>query len=180
MVRAHWIDVGGMSTGFGAGPHVADPWMEGLQLDQLKIYEAGKLNETLYRVLKDNIRFPESSLGDMKSQMAACRLARRGAWTSCSTNTARDTMLDAIAQIFDETERKCRNVVREARRRRLRGRSSFIDDDGVKRGERGAASTPRSRSTSGSMTIDLSGCSGERKAAINSRTLRARASPTRR
>src|SRR2546425_334307 len=77
MVRAHWIDVGGMSTGFGAGPTVADPWVEGLQLDQLKIYEAGKLNETLYRVLKDNIRFPESSLGDMKSQMAACRLARR-------------------------------------------------------------------------------------------------------
>src|SRR5438874_4768075 len=77
MVRAHWIDVGGMSTGFGAGPTVADPWLEGLQLDQLKIYQAGKLDETLYRVLKDNIRFPESSLGDMKSQMAACRLAAR-------------------------------------------------------------------------------------------------------
>ena len=30
MVRAHWIDVGGMSTGFGAGPSVADPWLEGL------------------------------------------------------------------------------------------------------------------------------------------------------
>ena len=25
MVRAHWIDIGGMSTGFGAGPTVADP-----------------------------------------------------------------------------------------------------------------------------------------------------------
>ena len=55
-------------------PTVADPWLEGLQLDQLKIYEEGKLDETLYRVIKDNIRFPESSLGDMKSQMAACRL----------------------------------------------------------------------------------------------------------
>src|ERR1700688_2431830 len=46
MVRAHWIDVGGMSTGFGAGPEVGDPWQEGLQLDQLKIYQGGKLNET--------------------------------------------------------------------------------------------------------------------------------------
>src|SRR6267142_2129457 len=46
MVRAHWIDIGGMSTGFGAGPQVADPWLEGLQLDQLKIYEAGRLDET--------------------------------------------------------------------------------------------------------------------------------------
>ena len=52
MTRAHWIDVGGMSTGFGAGPMVTDPWMEGLQLDQLKIYEDGKLNDTLYRIIK--------------------------------------------------------------------------------------------------------------------------------
>ena len=35
IVRAHWIDVGGSSTGFGAGLTVADPWLEGLQLDQL-------------------------------------------------------------------------------------------------------------------------------------------------
>src|SRR3984885_7495732 len=38
IVRAHWIDIGGTSTGFGAGSHVVDPWAEGLQLDQLKIY----------------------------------------------------------------------------------------------------------------------------------------------
>ncbi len=59
MVRAHWIDVGGTSTGFGAGPQVADPWLEGMQFDQLKIYRKGVLDETLYRVIKDNIRFPE-------------------------------------------------------------------------------------------------------------------------
>ena len=51
MVRAHWIDVGGTSAPASApAPQVADPWLEGLQLDQLKIYEAGKLDETLYRV----------------------------------------------------------------------------------------------------------------------------------
>ena len=121
MVRAHWIDVGGMSTGFGAGPSVGDPWLEGLQLDQLKIYEAGKLNETLYRVLKDNIRFPESSLGDMKSQMAACRLAVRR-MNELFDKYGKDTILNAIAQIFDETERKCRNVVEKAEGRRLRGK----------------------------------------------------------
>ena len=49
MVRAHWIDVGGTSTGFGAGPQVADPWFEGLQLDQLKIYREGELDDTLFR-----------------------------------------------------------------------------------------------------------------------------------
>src|SRR5262249_17119966 len=63
MTRAHWIDVGGQSTGFGATARVSEPWFEGLQLDQLKIYDAGKLNEALLAVIRDNIRFPESSLG---------------------------------------------------------------------------------------------------------------------
>src|SRR2546428_7975885 len=77
MVRAHWIDVGGTSTGFGAGPEVPDPWQEGLQLDQLKIHDGGRLDETLCRVIRDNIRFPESSLGDMNSQIASCKLGIR-------------------------------------------------------------------------------------------------------
>src|SRR6266478_10092729 len=134
MVRAHWIDVGGMSTGFGAGPTVADPWMEGLQLDQLKIYEAGKLDDKLYRVLKDNIRFPESSLGDMKSQMAACRLAARR-MDELLDKYSRDTILQAIAQIFDETERKCRNVVSQLADGVYEA-SAALDDDGVAHGER--------------------------------------------
>ncbi len=170
MVRAHWIDVGGMSTGFGAGPSVADPWLEGLQLDQLKIYEAGRLNDTLYRVLKDNIRFPESSLGDMKSQMAACRLAVRRL-NELFDKYGRDTILDAIAQIFDETERKCRNVV-EKLHDGVYEASSFLDHDGVKRDER-VPIHARVTIDRGGMTIDLSGCSAERKAAINSRTYAA-------
>jgi len=167
MVRAHWIDVGGTSTGFGAGAGVADPWLEGLQLDQLKIYEEGKLNETLYRVIRDNIRFPESSLGDMKSQMAACRLAARRL-DELFDRYGRDTLLAAIAQIFDETEQKCRNVVSRLADGVYEA-SASIDDDGVIAGEEvpiHAKVTVRS----GEMIIDLSRCSAERKAAINSRT----------
>jgi N-methylhydantoinase B len=170
MVRAHWIDVGGMSTGFGAGPTVVDPWQEGLQLDQLKMYEGGKLNETLYRVLKDNIRFPESSLGDMKSQMAACRLAVRR-MTELFEKYGRDTILQAIAQIFDETERKCRNVV-EKLPNGVYEAASFIDDDGVTRGER-LPIHAKVTIDRGSMTIDLSKTSGARKSAVNSRTYAA-------
>jgi N-methylhydantoinase B len=168
MVRAHWIDVGGLSTGFGAGPTVADPWLEGLQLDQLKMYEAGKLNETLYRVLKDNIRFPESSLGDMKSQMAACRLAARR-MDELFTKYGRDTMLAAIARIFEETEAKCRNVVSQLADGVYEAQSA-LDEDGVTPGE----PVPiRAKVTidKGAMTIDLSRCSQERRAALNSRTL---------
>jgi N-methylhydantoinase B len=168
MVRAHWIDVGGTSTGFGAGPQVADPWLEGLQLDQLKIYQGGKLDETLYRVIKDNIRFPESSLGDMKSQMAACRLAARR-MDELFDKHGRDTILSAISKIFDETEQRCRNVVAQLPDGVYEA-SASIDDDGVRKGE--PVPIRVKVTVRGSvMTIDLSGCSPERKAGINSRTL---------
>jgi N-methylhydantoinase B len=167
MVRAHWIDVGGQSTGFGAGATVADPWLEGLQLDQLKIYEEGKLNETLYRVIKDNIRFPESSLGDMKSQMAACRLAARR-MDELFDKYGKDTILAAISQIFDETEQKCRNVVVQLPDGIYEAEAS-IDDDGLIRDEEVPIRVKITIKGS-DMIIDLSGCSAERKAAINSRT----------
>ena len=167
MVRAHWIDVGGMSTGFGAGPTVADPWVEGLQLNQLKIYEAGKLNETLYRVLKDNIRFPESSLGDMKSQMAACRLAARR-MDELFGKYGRETMLEAVARIFEETEAKCRNVVSQLADGVYEAQSA-LDEDGVTPGEP-VPIRVKVTINKGTMTIDLSDCSQERRAALNSRT----------
>jgi len=167
MVRAHWIDVGGMSTGFGGGADVVDPWMEGLQLDQLKIYEVGVRNETLYKVIRDNIRFPESSLGDMRSQIAACRLAIRRLEELFERYGAH-TILTGLDRIFDETEQKCRNVVTgipdgiyEA--------ESFLTDDGIDIGN--PVRIHAKVTVAGSdMEIDLSGCSGERKAAVNSRT----------
>lgn len=168
MVRAHWIDVGGSSTGFGAGPSVPDPWMEGLQLDQLKIYEGGKRNETLYKVIRDNIRFPESSLGDMRSQMAACRLATRRLEELCD-KFGPETLAAGLDQVFDETELRCRNVVTEIPDGEYEA-ESFLTDDGVLRGEP-IRIHARVVVKGTDMTIDLSGCVEERNSGINSRTL---------
>ena len=168
MVRAHWIDIGGMSTGFGAGPTVADPWQEGLQLDQIKIYEEGKLDEKMYRVLRDNIRFPESSLGDMKSQMAACRLGTRRL-DELFGRYGKETVLGAIDRIFEETAQKCRNVVARLPDGVYEA-SAALDDDGLLK-DQPVDIHAKVTVKDGHMTIDLSGCSGERKAAINSRTL---------
>src|SRR5256714_11810215 len=70
MVRAHWIDVGGTSTGFGAGPEAPIPWQEGMQLDQVKIDDDGRLGPTLLRVIRVDIRFPQSSPFDIDERNA--------------------------------------------------------------------------------------------------------------
>ena len=46
----------------------------GPQLRSLKIYEAGKRNETLWQIINDNLRFPEAALGDLRAQIACCQL----------------------------------------------------------------------------------------------------------
>jgi N-methylhydantoinase B len=108
-VRAHWVDVGGLSTGFGALGST-DPWSEGLQLNQLKIYEAGKPDNKLLRVIADNIRFPQAAMGDLRSQIAACRLAERRLEELYKRYGA-ETIAAAMEIIYSETERKCRAVV---------------------------------------------------------------------
>jgi N-methylhydantoinase B len=144
--------------------------MEGLQLDQLKIYEAGRANDILIKVIRDNIRFPDASFGDMRSQVAACKLAARRL-DELFDKYGRDTVLDAIRVIFDETERKCRNVV-AALPDGVYEAESWIDDDGLVPNDP-VRIHARVTVAGSDMTIDLSGCSGERKAAINSRTLAA-------
>ena len=108
-VRAHWVDIGGLSTGFGA-LGAGDPWSEGLQLNQLKIYEAGKPDAKLLRVISDNIRFPQAAMGDLRSQIAACRLAERRLEELYKRYGA-DTIAEAMEIIYSEAERKCRAVV---------------------------------------------------------------------
>ena len=167
MVRAHWIDVGGLSTGFGATGSVSDPWMEGLQIDQLKIHEAGVPNETLLKILRANIRFPDASLGDLRSQIASCQLGARRV-DELYEKYGDEVVVSAIDRILIEAEQRCRNVVAEIPDGVYEA-SAFLDDDGRVKGD--PIQIHAKVTVSGSdMTIDLSGCSGQRLGAVNSRT----------
>jgi N-methylhydantoinase B len=163
MVRAHWVDVGGLSTGFGAGNRAYDPWSEGLQFNQLKIYEAGVVDGKLLGFIRDNIRFPDNAMGDMRSQLAACRLGERR-FVELLDRYGKDVVQSAIRTFYAETETKCRAAVARIPDGVYEA-ASFIDwrgqgyDIRVKVIVRGS-----------DMTIDLSGCSPERDGGANSRT----------
>lgn len=165
VVRAHWADIGGLSTGFG-GSGAYDPWSEGLQVDQLKLYEKGVPDEKVLKLIRDNIRYPQAAMGDLRSQLAACRLGERR-FCELLDRYGRDTVFAVIARIYAETEAKCRAAVAEI-------------PDGVYEAEAfidGSPGTPPYEikvkvTVAGSdMEIDLSGCSPQREnGALNSRT----------
>lgn len=170
VVRAHWIDVGGMSTGFGAGPQMADPWQEGLQLDQIRLYNRGVVDEQILRMIGDNIRFPDSSFGDMRAQFAACRLGDERI-SELVDRYGIDTFHDAVEALYDDSEARCRRVIAEIPDGEYFA-ESVIDHDYVDR-EHPVEIKVRVLVEGSDMTIDLTGCSLERKGGINARTLAA-------
>jgi N-methylhydantoinase B len=169
VVRAHWIDVGGMSTGFGAsGGAVSDPWLEGLQLDQIKLYERGEPDQKVLKLIRDNIRYPESSLGDLRSQLAACRLAERRL-EELFHRYGRDALAIAVERIFDEAETRCRAVVARIPDGAYEA-ESVLDPDRVEP-DRPIEIKVRVLVEGSDMTIDLTGCSPQGRGPSNSRTL---------
>jgi N-methylhydantoinase B len=163
MVRAHWVDVGGLSTGFGAGTRAYDPWSEGLQFNQLKLYEGGVLDTKLLAFIRDNIRFPDNAMGDMRSQLAACRLGERR-FVELLDRYGKNVVQDAIRQLYAETEQKCRSAVAKIPDGTYEA-ESFIDWRG-----QGYDIRVKVIVSGSDMTIDLSGCSPEREGGANSRT----------
>src|SRR5262245_59472957 len=167
--RAHWTDVGGLSTGFG-GANALDPWMEGLQLDQIKLYEAGKMDEKLWRLIRDNIRFPDAARGDLKSQIAANRLAEKRL-EEILCRYGRHTVELAIERIFDQTEARCRAVIAELPDGVYEAHSLFAGSP--LDGNKPVDIKVRVIIQGSDMTIDLTQCSPQRRAPINARTLAA-------
>jgi N-methylhydantoinase B len=170
IIRAHWIDVGGYSTGFGAGSAASDPWLEGLQFNQLKIYEAGKPNETVLALIADNIRYPESSMGDLEAQITACNLGLKRL-EELFAKYGQATIEDAIEQIFAQTEAQCRQVIAKFTDGSYEFSTEFDDSAAA---TDGPLKIHVKVTIAGSdMIVDLSGCSPQRNSGINGRTLAA-------
>lgn len=125
--RAHWVDIGGVRQGFGSSA-TTDIFGEGLQLRSLKIYEAGRRNETLWQILKDNIRFPEASLGDLRAQIAACNIGIRRHGELLS-RYGRQTVEDCVAVVWDQADAAARRVVEQIPDGEYFA-ESFLDNDG--------------------------------------------------
>ena len=74
---AHHVDVGGLTPG-SIAVHATEIYQEGLRLPLLKLYEAGRENTSVFRIIEKNTRQPIEVIGDLRAQIAACRAGERG------------------------------------------------------------------------------------------------------
>jgi N-methylhydantoinase B len=125
--RAHWVDIGGMRVGFGS-VETTEIYQEGLQFRSLKIYDAGKRNDTLWQIIEDNLRFPEAALGDLRAQIACCQLGVRR-FGELIARYGRDAVTASIHAVWDATDREVRAFVAKIPDGTYEA-ESFLDNDG--------------------------------------------------
>jgi N-methylhydantoinase B len=73
---AHHVDIGGKIPGTEAADN-GEIFAEGLILPPLKLIEAGRPNQTIFDIVAANVRDPASCQGDLRAQIAGCRMGER-------------------------------------------------------------------------------------------------------
>ncbi|HVF10977.1 MAG TPA: hydantoinase B/oxoprolinase family protein [Abditibacteriaceae bacterium] len=127
-VRAHWIDIGGTRVGFGFSG-TREVYEEGLQFRSLKLYRGNQPNQDLFQIITDNVRFAESCLGDLRAQIAACRVGDRGL-AALVDRYGLETFLRCVKIIWDQSEAVARKHVERIQPGNYQAEALF-DSDGV-------------------------------------------------
>lgn len=105
---AHHADIGG--TGFGASAN--DVFEEGLFIPVCKSQEAGVRNETLFKLIRANVREPDAVVGDLDAQNAANEAAGKAMRDLVHEYGISD--LDAVVEeIFARSRTAARAALRE-------------------------------------------------------------------
>jgi N-methylhydantoinase B len=93
----HHTDVGGYGVGTGA----RDIHEEGIWLPELKLFEAGKPNDAIFKIIRRNVRTPELVVGDLMGQVSCARKAAEELIKLCLTHGVAgfDEVADQIIKI---------------------------------------------------------------------------------
>lgn len=163
VVICHHTDVGGRVPGSNASDST-EIYQEGIRIPVLKLYEGGKANETIERIIARNVRVPDRVLGDLRAQYAAAKVGVREL-TALFDRYGRESSRIYFAELLDYAERLTRNEIR----RWPKGTFKFvdyIDDDGISPDPIPicvALTVHEDR-----VSVDYSGSSAQVRAAINS------------
>jgi N-methylhydantoinase B len=129
---AHHLDIGAATPGLIID--VPDVFAEGMLLNGLKLVEAGKRNETLWRYISGNTRVPGLVMRDLEAQIAAAELGVRR-YCELMDTYGRDTVEQASRQLMDYSEMMLRREIAKIPDGDYFA-EGFMDDDGRTRGKR--------------------------------------------
>lgn len=124
----HHQDMGGMSAG-SVPTNATEIYQEGLRLPPLKFRDKGVVNETLVAIIRQNVRIPDTVMGDINAQVAACSIGARRIG-----ELADKFGHNALLAIFEELLGRSETMTRQALAKIPRGTYryvDFMDNDGI-------------------------------------------------
>ncbi len=102
---SHSPDVGGRLLSADS----REVFEEGFRLPVIKLYQAGKPNEDLFRIIRMNVRVPDIVVGDLEAQLAANTITERRIQEFMDANR-----LDDLELLFDEIWKRSDQAMADA------------------------------------------------------------------
>jgi N-methylhydantoinase B len=159
---AHHTDIGGKTAG-GNGCDATEVYQEGLCLPPVRLMQAGKPVEAIWRLIERNVRVPEQVLGDLRAQLAAGHVGARGLLELVERYGAA-TLGRLSEAALDYAESEARHAIR-ALPDGLYTFTDYLDDDGIDPGPIPIRVTLRVHGDE--LTVDFSGSGAQVRGAIN-------------
>jgi N-methylhydantoinase B len=121
VVICHHTDVGGRVPGSNASDST-EIYQEGIRIPPLKLYDRGRLNPAIEKLIKINVRVPDRVWGDLQAQYAASQVGAKGLGRLFERYGA-DEVERYMAELLDYAERMTRAEIRQW----PKGTYTFVD-----------------------------------------------------
>ncbi|HET7875127.1 MAG TPA: hydantoinase B/oxoprolinase family protein [Methylomirabilota bacterium] len=125
--RAHQHDIGGAAHGT-YNPAATEIWQEGIRITPLKLYDRGALRDDVLQMVATNVRHPRDFQGDLRAMIGSARVGERRLLRLVD-EYGLETILAAMSEILDSTERQTRQCIAGWRDGVFRA-EQMLDDDG--------------------------------------------------
>jgi N-methylhydantoinase B len=159
----HHTDMGGRVPGSNASDST-EIYAEGLRIPALKLYDEGRPVTSVFAFIEANVRVPKQVLGDIRAQLAACRIADQ-AFAQLVERYGLPVVKRYMRDLIDYSERVTRAAIREL----PDGAYDFedwIDDDGIEYGKP-IRLTVTLRKAGDTLVADWTGSAPQVRGAIN-------------
>ena len=159
----HHQDVGGMTPG-SVPTDATEVFQEGIRIPPLKLMEAGKPNATLMKILRRNVRIPDTFEGDLNAQIAACHVGARRLAALAQVHGG-NHLTAIFAELLDRSEAMTRAALSEIPPGTYRY-VDYLDNDGVDLDQRIRIEVAVTIA-GGTMAVDFTGTSPQVRGPFN-------------
>lgn len=129
--KAHWTEVGGKDPG-SFSSDASEIYQEGLQFPTIRLYEAGRINQSLVDLIAANVRLPEMTIGDLHACAAALRVGERRL-LNIVAKYGEATTIEAIERLLEHGEAMVLESFKSLPKGIFYG-EEVIDEDGLGNG----------------------------------------------